>query len=302
MQLVAAGWTADNFTITSFHLVVDKFSSQDDEYFGVAFFERGGSLIHARNWPLSSATLTSWERDFHSRYFFSIAHAIRPILRGRDIQRYGYNWGGAYLFAAAYDSLKYLEDTYPAIFNHLVRYEDKLKGRGQCQYRSSGKPALNKSYPGQHHWLELDNNPGQDYMDDFSKQKLIWKRIGSILRFAYDEKGYLGLDSTCIATGSHAKLITAYLNSLLGNYLLSFSPKTGTGDLIVSVQAIESILMPKNASCMDTQTIEDIFSNTDYPRALAWHTDRFDEQLFEHFGLSSTERRYIKEIVMQYRG
>ena len=65
---------------------------------------------------------------------------------------------------------------------------------------------------------------------------------------------------------------------------------------------IESILMPKNASCMDTQTIEDIFSNTDYPRALAWHTDRFDEQLFEHFGLSSTERRYIKEIVMQYRG
>jgi hypothetical protein len=302
LQLVAAGWTADNFTITSFHLVVDKFSSQDDEYFGVAFFERGGSLIHARNWPLSSATLTSWERDFHSRYFFSIAHAIRPILRGRDIQRYGYNWGGAYLIAAAYDSHKYLEDTYPAIFNHLVRYEDKLKGRGQCQYRSSGKPALNKSYPGQHHWLELDNNPGQDYMDDFSKQKLIWKRIGSILRFAYDEKGYLGLDSTCIATGSHAKLITAYLNSLLGNYLLSFSPKTGTGDLIVSVQAIESILMPKNASCMDTQTIEDIFSNTDYPRALAWHTDRFDEQLFEHFGLSSTERRYIKEIVMQYRG
>ena len=53
---------------------------------------------------------------------------------------------------------------------------------------------------------------------------------------------------------------------------------------------------------MDTQTIEDIFSNTDYPRILARHTDRFDEQLFEHFGLSSMERRYIKEIVMQYRG
>jgi hypothetical protein len=226
LQLVAAGWTADNFTITSFHLVVDKFSSQDDEYFGVAFFERGGSLIHARNWPLSSATLTSWERDFHSRYFFSIAHAIRPILRGRDIQRYGYNWGGAYLIAAAYDSHKYLEDTYTAIFNHLVRYEDKLKGRGQCQYRSSGKPALNKSYPGQHHWLELDNNPGQDYMDDFSKRKIVWSRLMRISkdqnenfpRFALIEKDYFVQDSLCFITGDQLDYLCAILNSNLGAF------------------------------------------------------------------------------------
>jgi hypothetical protein len=33
------------------------FSSQDNEYLKVAFFERGGGLIHARNWPLSSATV-----------------------------------------------------------------------------------------------------------------------------------------------------------------------------------------------------------------------------------------------------
>lgn len=229
-------------------------------------------------------------------------------MRGRDIQRYGYTWANQYLIAL-FPALKYEIDDYPAVRDYLLSAEwskeipegyGKLKlGQTGNEYEIQGlefkarKKTSNK-------WFETQDPI--DFWDDFSKQKLIWKRIGSILRFAYDEKGYLGLDSTCIATGSHAKFITAYLNSLLGNYLLGFSPKTGTGDLIVSVQAIESILMPKNASCMDTQTIEDIFSNTDYPRILARHTDRFDEQLFEHFGLSSMERRYIKEIVMQYRG
>ena len=81
--------------------------------------------------------------------------------------------------------------------------------------------------------------------DDFLKQKIVWKRIGSSLRFSYDDKGLFGLDSTCIMTGKDVEVICAVLNSYMGQYLLKESPKTGTGDLIVSVQALEPILLPK---------------------------------------------------------
>ncbi len=232
MQLVAAGWTADNFTITSFHLVVDKFSSQDDEYFGVAFFERGGSLIHARNWPLSSATLTSWERDFHSRYFFSIAHAIRPILRGRDIQRYGYTWANQYLIAL-FPALKYEIDDYPAVRDYLLSAEwskeipegyGKLKlGQTGNEYEIQGlefkarKKTSNK-------WFETQDPI--DFWDDFSKRKIVWSRLMRISkdqnenfpRFALIEKDYFVQDSLCFITGDQLDYLCAILNSNLGAF------------------------------------------------------------------------------------
>ena len=102
------------------------------------------------------------------------ADLIRPILRGRDIKRYGYTWAGLWVILAKFGSHEYLEVQYPAIFAHLKQYEGKLKARGQCRYTSSGKINKNKNYPGQHHWLELDNNPSDKYMEDFSKPKVIY--------------------------------------------------------------------------------------------------------------------------------
>ena len=82
-------------------------------------------------------------------------------------------------------------------------------------------------------------------MEDFSKPKIIWKRIDSILRFSFDNIGHFGLDSTCFATGENIEFICCVLNSPMGHYLLKDAPKTGTGDLLVSVQAIEPIKIPQ---------------------------------------------------------
>ena len=82
------------------------------------------------------------------------------------------------------------------------------------------------------------------YTEDFSRPKIVWKRVGSILRFCYDTSGSFALDSTCFATGDHVRYLVCFLNSKIGNYLLKDSPKTGTGDLLVSVQAIDPILAP----------------------------------------------------------
>ena len=61
------------------------------------------------------------------------AELIRPILRGRDIRRYGYDWANLWLINA-HNGIRgkiervHIED-YPAIKQHLDNYWDKIESR-----------------------------------------------------------------------------------------------------------------------------------------------------------------------------
>lgn len=50
---------------------------------------------------------------------------IRPILRGRDIKRYGYDWAGLYLIAT-FPSRNYDIEKYPAVKEYLLSYAEPL--------------------------------------------------------------------------------------------------------------------------------------------------------------------------------
>ncbi|RRQ48644.1 hypothetical protein DZC72_13230 [Maribacter algicola] len=161
---------------------------------------------------------------------------VMPLLQGRDIVKFVTEWQNRWIILASYGSNEFLEEKYPAVFYHLFSYKSKLEKRGQC---------TNKGGQGQHHWLELDNNPSVNYLNQFKEEKIIWKRVGSIMRFAYSDEEIYCLDSTCIATGEKIKYLTAVLNSKTGLYqLFKTSPQTGTGDQIISVQALEPMLVP----------------------------------------------------------
>ena len=159
------------------------------------------------------------------------AEIIRPILRGRDIKRYSYDFADKWLIAThngtpTQERIK-IED-YPAVKMHLDSYYAKITKRddqGDTPY----------------------NLRCCAYWDDFSKPKIVWKRIGSIIRFAIDEHGVCPLDSVCFLTGNeNLKYIVGYLNSSFAiKQLLDNSPKTGTGDVIISVQALEPLLIPQ---------------------------------------------------------
>lgn len=154
-------------------------------------------------------------------------------MRGRDIKRYSYEFADLYLIAT-FPSLKTDIEQYPAVKQHLMSFGyNRLKQTGD---KGSRKKTNNQ-------WFETQDSIS--YWEDFYKQKIVWKRIGSILRFAYDDGGILSLDSTCFATGKYIKYLVAILNSNFGNYIMKDSPKTGTGDLLISVQAIEPLFIPK---------------------------------------------------------
>ena len=144
---------------------------------------------------------------------------IKPILRGRDIKRYYYEWAGLWVIIAKFGFYKE-SHLYPSIVQHLTRYEEQLKNRGQCKYNRQNKVNINnKDYPGQHHWLELDNNPKENYLKEFEKEKVVWQELAQGAQFAFDSKGEFFVSNTAyILTGKNLKYILGYLNSKLNKF------------------------------------------------------------------------------------
>jgi hypothetical protein len=220
---------------------------------------------------------------------------IRPILRGRDIKKYGYEFAdlwliyipwhfplhtNSYITGASEEAELEFQQQYPEIYDHLIKYKKELSAR-------------NKAETGiRYEWYALQRW-GANYMDDFSKQKIVWKRVGSIIRFGIDLKGCVTLDSTCFATGNHLKYIVGILNSKLGNLMLQDSPKTGTGDLLISVQAIEPIKIP-----YPTFENEEAISNIVDELALNENNEKANKQLnqviYTLYGLIKEEIEFIE--------
>ncbi len=174
---------------------------------------------------------------------------IKPILRGKDIKRYSYEWADLWVIIAKFGSHEFLEVEYPTIYNHLLQYKDQLEKRGQCRY-SRGPQNSNKPYPGQHHWLELDNNPRDNYLQEFEKEKIVYPETSQGAYFIYENSGIF-LEKTAFMIVSDAynlKLLTALLNSKL----ITFYFKNFCGGCILgksgyqyNKHALEKIPIPK---------------------------------------------------------
>ncbi|MGV4480193.1 Eco57I restriction-modification methylase domain-containing protein, partial [Ornithobacterium rhinotracheale] len=137
---------------------------------------------------------------------------------------------------------------------------------------------------------------GANYWEDFYKQKIVWKRVGSKIRFSFDENHLFALDSTCFATGKFMKFLVAFLNSSIGNYMLKDSPKTGTGDLLISVQAISPLLIPKPKS-ETLKKIEKLIENiiSLNKKDFFKEEEKIDNILNEIYNFTEEEINYIKD-------
>ena len=230
------------------------------------------------------------DTDEHQR----TAELIRPILRGRDIKRYGYEFAGLYLIAT-FPSMHYDIEDYPAVKDYLLSFGIERMEQTGKKYIVDGQQVMSRKKTN-NKWFETQDSIG--YVDDFNKPKIVWKRIGSLLRFSYDEEGTLGLDSTCFATGEHIPYLCCLLNSKIGNYMLKDSPKTGTGDLLISVQAVEPIRVAYD-KVVEVQ-LEPLLHQIvqQYDSAVE---DEINRIIFSLYNLSPEEITYVSEVVSQFR-
>ncbi|MFA4718245.1 class I SAM-dependent DNA methyltransferase [Helicobacter pylori] len=128
---------------------------------------------------------------------------IKPILRGKDIKRYSYEWAHLWVIAT-FPSLKLDIDDYPSLKTYLSRFRPRIDQSGEkgCRKKTSNQ------------WFETQDNIA--YHEDFEKEKIVYPCImAKEPCFVYEEKGFYAPAPANIITGdkTEIKYLTALLNS-----------------------------------------------------------------------------------------
>ncbi|GAA7722226.1 class I SAM-dependent DNA methyltransferase [Helicobacter pylori] len=140
---------------------------------------------------------------------------IKPILRGKDIKRYSYEWADLWVIFIPWhfpntNNPKNMEENeqdfsihYPIIYAHLLSHKDKLLKRNKDE---TGK---------RYEWYCLQRWAA-NYLQEFEKEKIVYPCImAKEPCFVYEEKGFYAPAPANIITGdkTEIKYITALLNS-----------------------------------------------------------------------------------------
>lgn len=126
---------------------------------------------------------------------------LKPLLRGRDIKRYFYEFEDLWLINS-HNGLKEINlppvniEDYPSIKNFLDTHWDKISNRGD-----KGDTPYN-----------LRNCA---YWEEFEKPKIIYPNMTKFLPFSLDIDGNYLNDKCFILTGEYIYYLTAFLNSKL---------------------------------------------------------------------------------------
>ena len=184
---------------------------------------------------------------------------IRPILRGKDIKKYGYNFADKYLIAT-FPSKKYDIEDYPAVRDYLLNFgksdTDYLSQYGKdCWGKKRLEQSGNKGSRKKTHnkWFELQDSIA--YWEDFNKQKVAWARLmriakndpDSFPRFSLVEPEYYVLDSLCFFTGKNIEYLAQVLNSeYAAYYFFKNIAILDNGGMQMRQQYIETIPLPRD--------------------------------------------------------
>jgi len=153
------------------------------------------------------------------------AEIIKPLLRGRNLDRYLCDITSEYLINS-HNNPPVNIDNYPAIKEHLDNYFEKLSTR----YDKGNTPY---------------NLRNCKYLNSFDNPKIIYPEFSSSPLFSYDDnKSYLLDTSWFIDKGD--KYLLACLNSkLIWHYLGSISSSLGNASLRMKKIFVEQIPIPK---------------------------------------------------------
>ncbi|RGW43816.1 restriction endonuclease [Segatella copri] len=204
---------------------------------------------------------------------FDIVIGNPPILRGRDIKRYGYNWANLWLINTHNGIRGKLErvhiEDYPAIKAHLDQYWDRISKRAD-----KGDTPYN-----------LRNCA---YLEDFSKQQIVWIELSDEPKFSYAQN-VMSVNTVFFLTGEHVLHILGLLNSKLITWYFKhcIGTTSGVGTNRWLKYTIEQIpIAPINIGI--EQLVNQICSNLD-----TTIDGKIDDMVCKQYGLDEEEICFI---------
>ena len=179
------------------------------------------------------------------------AEIIRPILRGKDINRYGYNFADLWLIyipwhfplhldtsitGSSVYAEKMFKKEYPAVYNHLLGFKTSLSAR------NSAETGIRYEWYALQRW-------GANYWKDFSKQKIVYREIGLAMDACLVSHKYFINNKLYMITGEKLEYLLAFFNSKLFNILFESTNVTGGKgtDFLSKVNIIVPTVVQENA-------------------------------------------------------
>ena len=211
------------------------------------------------------------------------AELIRPILRGRDIKRYGYNWAGLYLIAT-FPSRHYDIEQYPAVKNYLLSFGiERLEQTGKEHNMNGEKIKARKKTNNK--WFETQDSIS--YWEDFSKPKIVWGNLNLKPSYAIvEDNSFINAPSPMIVPAS--RYLLAILNSKLADYFIRQLGVTRNGGYFeYKPMFIEQLPVPQ---CLDDSILKEIDTNVAIK-----NEKTIDTIVYSLYGLNDEEIQYVEK-------
>lgn len=154
---------------------------------------------------------------------------IRPILRGRDIKHYDYEWAGLWLINIhnGYGTKPRINiDNFPKLKLYLDKFEPKLSKRSD-----KGATPYN-----------LRNCA---YLEEFEKEKILCARMVQSPKFAYDTNNNIPDNTAYCITGENLKFLLAFLNSTGVYKIFNFFYAGGGLEGEIKINRLEILPIPQ---------------------------------------------------------
>ena len=213
------------------------------------------------------------------------AELIRPILRGRDIKRYAYNWAGLYLIAT-FPSRHYDIEMYPAVKQYLLTFGiEKLEQTGKTYIVNGEKIKARKKTNNK--WFEIQDSIS--YWEDFSKPKIVWGNLNLTPNYALVENNsFINAPSSMIVPAS--KYLLAILNSKIADFYIKLLGVTRNGGYFeYKPMFIEQLPIPQlKIENKELAQIERLIDNNNYTE--------IEYIVYNLYGLTQDEINYINSL------
>jgi hypothetical protein len=232
---------------------------------------------------------------------------IKPVLRGRDIERYRYKWAGLWIiiisagwtnkYRGREKAEAFFKRTFPALYNHFMNFANvKGKGKGLFDRDDQGD-----------YWWEL--RPC-DYYPEFEREKIVWAETANKIKMCIVPAG-IYLSKTCfMLVGENLKFIVGVANSnLIDWYIRQSIYKLGEKGIYASEYFMKQLPLPPITP--QTQPLADqIVQKVDHILSLTQSPDyeinkekqekvkvlerEIDQLIYKLYGLTEEEIKIIE--------
>ena len=219
---------------------------------------------------------------------------IKPLLRGRNIIKYGVEWNDNWLIwipwhfpyhfddrieGASTKAEAAFKEIYPATYNYLQMFKSKLATRNKAETCI------------RYEWYALQRW-GAKYWNDFNLPKIMYPNMTKYLPFYYDENKFFGNDKSFMIVGEHISYLTAFLNSSL----FKFCFRDNFPELLGGTRELRKIFFDKIPVKEVSDEVDAEFRTlvldiqADYSDEKA---KAIDQKIFDLYGLTPAEREAI---------